>query len=40
MFLKISPENYRIFLQIAKPAVYLLHQAAWRAGYTVNGVKP
>lgn len=38
--LRISPENYRAWLEIAKPSVFLLHSAAWRAGYAVNGIAP
>ncbi len=39
-FLPIAPWAYRMLIEETKPSVYLLWNAGWRAGYTVNGVRP
>lgn len=38
--LKCFPDRYRAYLSEVSPSVYALHNAAWSAGYTVNGVAP
>ena len=34
----ITPYAWRQILKTVKPSVFILHNAAWSAGYTVNGV--
>jgi hypothetical protein len=36
----VAHETVRNFLKAQRPAVYDLYSAAWRAGYTVNGIRP
>lgn len=42
--LVVAPATYAIYrkeyLKLHKPLVFLLHSAVWKAGYTVNGVRP
>lgn len=34
----MPPAHWKRLLQLGRPNVYALHAAAWRAGYSVNGV--
>jgi hypothetical protein len=39
----VGPEAWRIYRHVEielKPHVHLLFSAAWRSGFTVNGVRP
>lgn len=36
--LTIPASTWAIFLKESKPSVYLLHRAAWIAGFSVNGI--
>lgn len=36
--LVIPVERFKLVLKLSRPDVYLLHMAAWRAGYSVNGI--
>lgn len=38
--LHISPSVYCMLLEEAAPNRHMLYSAGWRAGYTVNGLKP
>ena len=38
--LVIPVSSYLELMRVMKPSVYLLHSAVWRAGLSVNGMKP
>jgi len=38
--MKVSPAAYKIFLEMARPELFVLYSAFWRHGYTVNGIRP
>lgn len=36
----VSNENYKIWLEVTAPSLHALYCACWKAGLTVNGLKP